>query len=532
MSTSARAQHGAALMGLLVLAGCAACLVGCGSTHNGPAALTPAVQVLKLPPPSELARSVSYADTDRILMGREHSVILPSNRVAPHWVCARFMPDWDAQTSPEPAGLAYATYTFILEGYSDAPQLYFGWTAEPDQGSIWIGLAHWERDAWQWRHLPPNNMLSFLSLEPYISTTGAILVTVLATGTQPSTLAWLRCGERVGRWQTETVDASGDIDRYNSLALDASGLPQIAYREAGDEDLKYAYNNGVFWDTEVVAGSDRQGSYASLALSSTGLPRIASLNVDTKRLEYHYHDGVGWQVEIPDNSGDVGWNASLALDSAGLPHIIYRSIIPGELRYVFFDGAVWQRQLVASGSEPGMSGSLLIHDDHPCMAFGDESLKTAHYAWHNGINWVVEQIDSNYMVGGTDLALDAAGRPHVSLYMGEPSPRLKHDYFDGSSWINEDVQLLPQHNGKTGIAVVPNGWIHISYVAAIDEQWALRHAWHDGGEWQTEVVENCTEPMQSDTSLALDPSGRPCISYVFFEPGSTDGVLKCAIQID
>ena len=42
-------------------------------------------------------------------------------------------------------------------------------------------------------------------------------------------------------WDSTTVDDSSDVGGYNSLALDSGHDPHIAYYDATEQNLKYAY---------------------------------------------------------------------------------------------------------------------------------------------------------------------------------------------------------------------------------------------------------------------------------------------------
>ena len=42
------------------------------------------------------------------------------------------------------------------------------------------------------------------------------------------------------QWHTETVDSSGDVDKYSSPAIDAGGRVHISYYDSTNADLKDA----------------------------------------------------------------------------------------------------------------------------------------------------------------------------------------------------------------------------------------------------------------------------------------------------
>jgi hypothetical protein len=103
------------------------------------------------------------------------------------------------------------------------------------------------------------------------------------------------------------------------------------------------------WEVETVdrAKLFRSMEDRSLALDADGHPHIA---YGDDNLFYAWHDGVVWHYETVDISSDVGEHAALGLDAQGRAHISYYDRYSGSLRYAFRAGPRdWQVQVVDSG---------------------------------------------------------------------------------------------------------------------------------------------------------------------------------------
>jgi hypothetical protein len=331
---------------------------------------------------------------------------------------------------------------------------------------------------------------------------------------------WVHAQAPVG-WVVEVVDGGGDVGWFTSLALDGAGRPHISYYDGSRGALKYALLYGTSWRIQVVDRAGRWGT--SLVLDGAGWPHISYRDEVNRRLKYAYYGGTEWltgTVAAGAVLGDVGYWNDLALDGAGRPHISYRDLVNRSLEYAHYDGTAWQVETVdgggGTGGDVGSCTSLALDGaGRPHISYYDQGQADLKYAHFDGATWQIETVDAGGLNGDgdvgqyTSLALDGAGRPHIS-YLDADEADLKYAFRDATGWHVETVDREGRVGRWTSLALDSSGRPHISYWDGTNGD--LKYAYHDGVDWQVEVVDS-EGIMGEYTSLALDGAGRPHISY-------------------
>ena len=133
---------------------------------------------------------------------------------------------------------------------------------------------------------------------------------------------------------SEVIDPDTGI--YIDLEVRNDNTPCIAYLSTGGNDLRYACrDNGSSWSIETVDSSGSVGGWASLAFLSDGTPYIAYFDESNSALKVASLTGSNgnWDVSTLDDSGDVGYAPYITVDHNDIVHISYYDAGNGALKY-------------------------------------------------------------------------------------------------------------------------------------------------------------------------------------------------------
>jgi len=314
----------------------------------------------------------------------------------------------------------------------------------------------------------------------------------------------------VAQWQT-------------SIALDAEGNPHVSHTgEFAGAGVWYSHKANGVWVHECVH-TLWATSYSSIALDAGGSPHISYQAGPEFDLHYARRENGAWVIEVADRpvnpSGDVGNHSSIALDAAGDVHVAY-----GEtgfrVKYARRSAGTWSAEYVSGASQASSISMALDSNGNPRVSYNEISagVVSLRYARKVSGNWIYETPEGgtgNIVGVGSRIAVDGIGRAHIAHY-DATAKVLKYARKLVAIWVTEvvDGDGIAQTGRDCDIALDAAGAPCISYQHdATSVSPDLRFARKLGGGWVITTVDAGPNAVGRWTSLALDATGNPHISY-------------------
>lgn len=238
-----------------------------------------------------------------------------------------------------------------------------------------------------------------------------------------------------GGWGFTTVDSTGDVGQYPSLALDMSGNLHMAY--LAGSDLRYLYKAaGSGWDTPVSVNLGFAASkYTAVRATPEGERFVFYTDQSQSRLYVaRRNNSTGWtstQVETPINQY-YGHSLRAVVDARHRVHAVYMHNDERDVRHLVMSSGARPEEVVGTGyaydAEIASVNSGEIH-----LAFGHWSLPNLMHATNRGGTWTTTTLATGTQRGKLMAAHD--GTVHAAF----ANPDLRYATESNGAWSSEVV---------------------------------------------------------------------------------------------
>ncbi len=319
-------------------------------------------------------------------------------------------------------------------------------------------------------------------------------------------------------WSATFIDTSGEVGRYNAIAVDSGGQAHISYYDKTNGDLKYATNPSATWGSTFIDTANSTGKYTSISVDSGGQLHISYSEATSYELKYATNPSGTWGSTVIDASNSAGNYTSITVDSGGQLHISYNDGLNDNLNYATNPGGAWSFTYIDTVGSVGDYTSIAVDSSGQLhISYYDTTNLDLKYATNPGGAWGFTSIDTVGSVGQyNSIAVDSGGQVHISYFDGVNGD-LKYATNPSATWGFTSIDTLGSVGHYTSIAVDSGGQLHISYYD--DTNGKLKYATNPSGTWGSASIDTVST-VGENTSITVDSSSQLHISY--WEPGNSD----------
>lgn len=340
-----------------------------------------------------------------------------------------------------------------------------------------------------------------------------------------------------------TPDSTGTVGHYTSVTVDGNNFPVVSYYDATAGKLKVLHcgNSACTAGNSIVKpdlGSSN-GVQSSVKLNAAGRPVVAYFDFTNTSLKLltcgNANCTAGNTITTVDSAGDVGRYPSMQLDSSGFPAISYLDGTNGKLKVLRCGNAGCTAgntfaSIGSSGIVGYFSSLALDAGNNPIVSYWDRTngdlnvVRCGNASCSTGNNIAIP--DSAGTTGMyTSLKLDASGNPVVSYY-DSTNGNLKVLHC-GSATCGINSVTVADSTANVGqysaIKMDALGNPVVSYWDQTNGDLKVLHCGDATCNNNNVITSAYTSGNTGwDTSLALDTSGNPVISFYDF----TSSVMK------
>ena len=206
-----------------------------------------------------------------------------------------------------------------------------------------------------------------------------------------------------------TVDSSGSVGHFTSIAIGADGLGLISYQDATNSDLKVAHCNNTTCSTATAYTLDSTGSVGydtSIAIGTDGLGLISyydATNYDLKVAHCSNSACSTATLSTLDSTGNVGYDTSIAIGTDGLGLISYRDATNSDLKVAHCNNTTCSSVNAYTLDSTGYVGG------YTSIAIGTDGLGLISYRDATNSDLKVAHCNNSVCSTATPYTLDSTG---------------------------------------------------------------------------------------------------------------------------
>ena len=301
--------------------------------------------------------------------------------------------EWQLGVAPDTVGGRYSS--FQIDKYGNAHVCSFS------PANNVLSYSFWDHSVKKWFTTVLGDSSGFCSLaldsqqRPHIS--------YLGYGTGLNYAHWNGTS-----WEKQPLKIPTRLIAYNtSIVLDSEDRPYISfYEERGTNDevrLRTVLWNGKFWELRTIDSDVGSGKFNSIAIDSSGRPAIAYANVyyQNASLRFARWNGQSWVVEIVEGVGApaVIYSVMMTLEKADVPHIVYTDVLNRLVKYAVKRNGKWEIQVVDKLGRmgyPDRNGIAVDDQGNVYISYYDDYSGVLKLAYKKDNKWVSEVVDQQF----------------------------------------------------------------------------------------------------------------------------------------
>ena len=309
-----------------------------------------------------------------------------------------------------------------------------------------------------------------------------------------------------GSWVDISLVSANNVGMHNSIAIDSNDAIHIAYfgylnpEGTGVKNLMYSScvslcGTQSSWSTIIIDNSGDVGKWNSIAIDSNNKIHISYYDSSTANKDLKYATctsscatASSWSSITVDSNGDLGEHTSLAIDSNDVLHIVYSSATTlgtgsgnSNQKYATCTSSCatpssWTITSLNAPEDSIQWNSLTVDsNDALHMVFYDQDLRDIFYSMCASLctsasSWSTTTIQSNNDVGAPNsIGVDSNNGIHVSYFTNNPNYDLEYakclsSCSSQSSWSTTTLFSSGFVGWQNSIAVNQNdNSVHITF---------------------------------------------------------------------